>query len=163
MRTAQFSVHCIAGHIEVMNIRKGQLLQALVISFTVIVVIIGILYIFLFIYVLLKKKCPRSKRRIENCHQASEIREPRDSQEDVWSISIPETKYELPSYENPEKPPGYWTLYNQRGQRQGATGGGDHLRLQGLQGEIRVDEQGRAYVMFMLDTEPEQRQRDPAG
>ena len=50
-----------------------------------------------------------------------------------------------------------------RGQRQGALGGGDHLRLQGLQGEIRVEEQGRAYVLFMLDTGPEQRQRDPAG
>jgi len=121
------------------------------------------------------KKCLRSKRRIENCHQAPEIREPRDSQENVRSISIPETPG-APPYEelqpNPEKPPGYWTLYNEdrgggvdvvRGQRQEAIGGGDHLHLQGLQGEIRVDEQGRAYVMFMLDTGPEQRQRDPAG
>ena len=50
-----------------------------------------------------------------------------------------------------------------RGQRQGAFGGGDRLCLQGLQGEIQVDEQGRAYKMFMVDTIPEQRQRDPAG
>ena len=53
----------------------------------------------------------------ENRHQAPEIREHGDSQEDVWSISIPETQHvELPFYQelqpNPEKPPGYWTLYN---------------------------------------------------
>ena len=53
----------------------------------------------------------------DNPHQAPEIREQRESQEDVWSISIPETQHvELPSYQelqpNPEKPPGYWTLYN---------------------------------------------------
>ena len=41
---------------------------------------------------------------------------PGEGQEDVWSISIPETT-ELPSYEelqgNPEnkRPPGYWTLF----------------------------------------------------
>ena len=42
---------------------------------------------------------------------------PGEGQEDVWSISIPETT-ELPSYEelqaNPDqhkRPPGYWTLF----------------------------------------------------
>ena len=41
---------------------------------------------------------------------------PEESQEDIWSISLPETS-ELPSYEelqaNPEnkRPPGYWTLF----------------------------------------------------
>ena len=46
-----------------------------------------------------------------------------------------------------------------RGQGQGDTGGRDHRRLQGLQGEVRVDEQGRAYVIIMLDTEPGQNQK----
>merc|ERR1712203_1265954 len=125
MGSSQSIVLLDSGNIEVMNIINDQQFQALAIVFIVI-----------FLLILLScikniKKCLKSKRRIENPHQAPEIREPRDSQEDVWSISIPETKHELPSYENPEKPPGYWTLYNQRGQRQGATGGGDHLRLQG--------------------------------
>merc|ERR1712203_865658 len=137
MGSAEYIVLLDSGHIEVMNIINDQQFQALAIVFIVI-----------FLLILLScikniKKCLRSNRRIENPHQAPEIREPRDSQENVWSISIP------------EKPAGYWSLYNKdreggvdvlRGQRQGAIGGGDHLRLQGLQGEIRVDEQGRAYV-----------------
>ena len=47
-----------------------------------------------------------------------------------------------------------------RGQGQGAVGGGDHHRLQGLQGEVRIDDQGRAYVIIMWDTD--HGQRDPA-
>ena len=51
------------------------------------------------------------RRKIENCSRASEIRQ----QGVVWTIPLPETT-ELPSYQelqpNPEKPPGYWTLYN---------------------------------------------------
>ena len=51
------------------------------------------------------------RRKIENCSRASEIRQ----QGVVWTNPLPETT-ELPSYQelqpNPEKPPGYWTLYN---------------------------------------------------
>ena len=55
-----------------------------------------------------------------------------------------------------------------RGQGQGDTGGRDHRRLQGLQGEVRVDEQGRAFMIITLDNynmpgqNQNQNQTDPA-
>merc|ERR1711874_404802 len=88
------------------------------------------------IMILVIIKCLKVLGKSENCHhvstigepgnsqedvwisvfQASTIGEPRNSQDDVWSISIPETS-ELPSYEEmqaiPEKPPSYWSLYNE--------------------------------------------------
>ena len=63
------------------------------------------------------KKITEARERQEDhrtsVRRASTIREPAGQR---TSISIPETS-ELPSYEelqaNPEKPPGYWSLYNQ--------------------------------------------------
>ena len=55
-----------------------------------------------------------------------------------------------------------------RGPGQGDTGGRDHRRLQGLQGEVRVDEQGRAFMIITLDNynmtgqNQNQNQTDPA-
>merc|ERR1711934_154189 len=60
--------------------------------------------------------CCRSKKIREPGERQEDIRnsvrrEPGQSQEDVWSISIPETS-ELPSYQELEANPGYWSLYN---------------------------------------------------
>ena len=53
-----------------------------------------------------------------------------------------------------------------RGPGQGDTGGRDHRRLQGLQGEVRVDEQGRAFMIIRMDNnmpgQQQQNQTNPA-
>ena len=80
-------------------------------EFAVVAVVIALplfLLVLAFIYVMEKK-----------CRQVKNISEPlpEEGQVVVWSISVPETTTELPSYEelqaNSEnkRPPGYWTLF----------------------------------------------------
>ena len=115
--------------------RHNQVMDSLTVLFLIFLIIsafIAILYINIITCV--RYRCV--VRKSENCHHVSTIGEPgnsqedvwisvfqastigerRNSQDDVWSISIPETS-ELPSYEEmqaiPEKPPSYWSLYNQ--------------------------------------------------
>merc|ERR1712038_2251249 len=87
---------CTSGHIQVMNNFPYYFLLSMIIM------LVSILLI------LLPLKC----YYCISDWRAKKIREPGQR----TSISIPEIS-ELPSYEelqaNPEKPPGYWSLYNQ--------------------------------------------------
>merc|ERR1712038_205 len=110
---------CTSGHIQVMNNFPYYFLLSMIIMLVSILLILLPLKCYYCISDWRAKKITEARERQEDhsVRRASTIREPGRNQEDVWSISIPETS-ELPSYEelqqaNPGKSPRYWSLYNQ--------------------------------------------------